>query len=126
MYINNFLLTLGLASSIAPASAFFRMSCPGTLTRQRLDPIVNAGKVSGHVHAISGGSGFSPQMTFQQARAAKCSSCEIKEDMSNYWTPQLYAKAKNGTFFQVPVAGGEGMTVYYLWVLSTQPDNNIC
>lgn len=59
-------------------------------------------------------------MTFQQARSAKCSSCEIKEDMSNYWTPQLYVKKKDGTFTTVPVVGGDsddsngGMTVYYL------------
>ncbi|KAF2470030.1 WSC-domain-containing protein [Lindgomyces ingoldianus] len=119
MYINNLALALGLAGSIAPASAFFRMSCPGRLVRERIDPIVNPGAVGGHVHTISGGSAFGPSMTFQQARAAKCSSCEIKEDMSNYWTPQLYVHAKNGSFFPVPVVGdggdtNGGMTVYYL------------
>ncbi|KAF2795994.1 WSC-domain-containing protein [Melanomma pulvis-pyrius CBS 109.77] len=95
------------------------MSCPGRVARERLDPVVNPGIVSGHVHTISGGAGFGPSMTFEQARASKCSSCEIKEDMSNYWTPQLYVHAKNGSFFPVPVAGdgqdtNGGMTVYYL------------
>lgn len=119
MFFNNVALALGLAASIAPADAFFRMSCPGRVARERLDPVVNPGKVSGHVHTISGGAGFSPSMTFEGARASKCSSCEIKEDMSNYWTPQLYVHAKNGSFFPVPVAGDPednngGMTVYYL------------
>ncbi|KAF1941766.1 WSC-domain-containing protein [Clathrospora elynae] len=95
------------------------MSCPGRNVRERLDPVINPGVVSGHVHTISGGGGFSASMTYQDARAAKCSSCQIKEDMSNYWTPQLYVKFKNGTFFPVPVMGdgddtNGGMTVYYL------------
>jgi hypothetical protein len=39
--------------------------------------------------------------------------------MSNYWTPQLYVRMKNGTFQPVPVMGDPldvngGMTVYYL------------
>ncbi|KAF2122666.1 hypothetical protein BDV96DRAFT_618030 [Lophiotrema nucula] len=78
-----------------------------------------AAYVAGHLHTISGGSGFGPKMTFQQARASRCSSCTIKEDMSNYWTPQLYFQAQNGSFIPVPVAGdgddtNGGMTVYYL------------
>ena len=119
MFFNNVALALGLAASIAPADAFFRMSCPGRVARERLDPIVSPGMVSGHVHTISGGAGFGPSMTFEGARASKCSSCEIKEDMSNYWTPQLFVHAKNGSFSPVPVAGdgqdtNGGMTVYYL------------
>ncbi|PSN59421.1 WSC-domain-containing protein, partial [Corynespora cassiicola Philippines] len=90
MFSNNALLALGLAGILSPAEAFFRMSCPGRLVRERLDPIINPGGVSTHVHTISGGSAFSAEMTFEQQRAAKCSSCTIKEDMSNYWTPQLY------------------------------------
>ncbi|KAF2867803.1 hypothetical protein BDV95DRAFT_502105 [Massariosphaeria phaeospora] len=95
------------------------MGCPGRVVRNRLDPIVNPGGVASHVHTISGGSGFGPSMTFQQARDSKCSSCQIKEDMSNYWTPQLMVQMKDGTFQPVPVQGdgddsNGGMTVYYL------------
>jgi hypothetical protein len=95
------------------------MSCPGRLVRERVDPIVAPGAVSGHVHTISGGSGFSPSMTFQDARASKCSSCTIKEDRSNYWSPQLYVNFKNGSFAPVPTVGDPtdtsgGMAVYYL------------
>jgi hypothetical protein len=70
---------LYLALALAGYSeAFFRMSCPGRIVRERLDPIVNPGKVAGHVHTVSGGSGFSASMTYQNARASKCSSCTIK------------------------------------------------
>ncbi|KAI8943290.1 hypothetical protein NX059_001310 [Plenodomus lindquistii] len=134
MLPNTLLSTLGL---IATANAFFRMSCPGRIVRERLDPVVAPGAISSHVHTISGGSGFSANMTYEDARASKCSSCEIKvylvpphavldqqptttqEDKSNYWTPTLYARLRNNSFTPVPVAGDHsdtngGMTVYYL------------
>ncbi|KAH7092289.1 hypothetical protein FB567DRAFT_614146 [Paraphoma chrysanthemicola] len=62
---------LYLALAMAGYSdAFFRMSCPGRVVRDRVDPIVNPGKVAGHVHTVSGGSGFSASMTYQDARAS--------------------------------------------------------
>ncbi|KAG9658955.1 WSC domain protein, partial [Aureobasidium melanogenum] len=110
------LSVLALASS---ASAFWRMPCPGRVATERLDPIVNPGGVSGHVHTISGSNGFKAEMTYADARGGACSSCPIKQDMSNYWTPKLYYQSENGTFIDVPQAGdGQGvyggMTVYYL------------
>jgi hypothetical protein len=75
MFYKKLFMALNLAGY---SDAFFRMSCPGPLVRERLDPIVNPGKIAGHVHTISGGSGFGPSMTYGDARAAKCSSCEIK------------------------------------------------
>ncbi|KAH7380266.1 hypothetical protein DE146DRAFT_289970 [Phaeosphaeria sp. MPI-PUGE-AT-0046c] len=102
------------------ANAYFSMKCAGRIVRERLDPIVNPGRVAGHVHTISGGSGFSANMTFEDARASTCSSCPPKQDLSNYWTPQLYVKLKDGTGFRpVPLVGDSqdrngGMTIYYL------------
>lgn len=112
-------LFLAVLGQTATVNAFFRMSCPGRIVRERLDPIVNPGSVSSHVHTISGGSGFSANMSYADARASKCSSCQIKEDMSNYWTPTLYVHLRNGSFTPVPVIGDPsdtngGMTVYYL------------
>lgn len=52
-------------------------------------------------------------MDYAQARAAKCSSCPIKEDMSNYWTPKLYFQAKDGTFQSVPTVGDNANDVGY-------------
>lgn len=44
---------------IAGANAFWRMECPGRVGLARMDPIINPGEVSGHVHAIHGSSGES-------------------------------------------------------------------
>jgi hypothetical protein len=58
-------------------------------------------------------------MNYDQARASKCSSCPIKQDFSNYWTPKLYFQGQDGTFTSVPTVGDNaqdlngGMTVYY-------------
>ena len=67
-------------------------------------------------------------MTYADARGGACSSCPIKQDMSNYWTPKLYYQSENGTFIDVPQAGdGQGifggMTVYYLQRGGPKNDN---
>ena len=93
------------ASLLAPASAFIRFGCANNLVEERADPIVEPGKVSRHAHKIAGGNGFGFEMTYEQARNAKCSSCPIKQDMSNYWTPKLYYMAQDGTFQSVPTVG---------------------
>ncbi|KAI7553806.1 WSC-domain-containing protein [Hortaea werneckii] len=111
---------LALTSTLlAPTEAFWRMPCPGRLLLERIDPIVDPGEVSGHVHTVSGGSGFGFNTSFEQQRASACSSCPIKQDMSAYWTPKLYWMSEDGTQFEdVPQAGESegvtgGMTVYY-------------
>lgn len=65
------------------------------------------------------GNGFDFTMTYADARSSECSSCPIKQDLSNYWTPSLYYMAENGTFESVVQSGSGdgnygGMTVYYL------------
>ncbi|KAK4993470.1 hypothetical protein LTR50_000400 [Elasticomyces elasticus] len=111
--------TLGLAASLAdPVAAFWRMSCPGRILSERADPIVFPGVVAPHVHTISGSNGFGFTENYDQAKGGSCTSCPIKQDMSNYWTPKLYYQAENGSFIDVPQAGDGlgiygGMTVYY-------------
>jgi len=53
--------------------------------------------------------------------AASCTSCQMADDFSNYWTAVLYFKNKNGSYHrvpQIPNVGFEGatggMTVYYM------------
>jgi hypothetical protein len=111
---------LGLAALLAaPASGTFVVQCYSRLFDQRADPVVNPGVASGHVHTITGGSGFNFSMTYDDARASSCSTCNIKQDLSNYWTPKLYFKAQNGSFLDVPIVGDTdggqmgGMAVYY-------------
>ena len=111
--------TFGAILALAgAANAFWRMPCGGRLLLERADPIIDPGKPAGHVHTISGGNGFDFEMDYAKANASTCSSCPIKKDLSNYWTPKLYYVAEDGTFEDVPQAGeGEGrtggMTVYY-------------
>ncbi|KAK1148182.1 hypothetical protein N8T08_010827 [Aspergillus melleus] len=110
---------LGLLALYATsASAFWRMMCPSRLVQQRADPIMSPGEVAGHVHTISGGNGFKFDMNYDDARNSDCSSCPIKQDLSNYWTPKLYYHAENGSFISVPQIGDQwentgGMNVYY-------------
>lgn len=105
---------LGLVALFSSqADAYWRMSCPGTVFTGRVDPIVSPGKVSGHVHVVLGGNGFAPTMDYASTQKSTCTTCTIKGDLSNYWVPTLYYRAKNSTFINVPLAGGQGGTVYY-------------
>lgn len=99
----------------------------------RLDPLVNPGSVpSPHVHQIVGGNTFNASMTTGDvSSAATCTTCAFSEDFSNYWTANLYFKARNGTYKRVPQGGAAlqfndnfstqtagGILVYYV---SAQP-----
>ncbi|KAL2200852.1 hypothetical protein P885DRAFT_25702 [Corynascus similis CBS 632.67] len=109
---------------IAPVRAGLRFPC-STLTVQRLDPVVEPGKIpSAHVHHIVGGNAFNATMEGDVGERATCTTCQMSEDFSNYWTAQLYFKHPNGSYHRVPVipvqpllGGSEGakagLTVYY-------------
>ena len=104
-------IALGTVVALAsPAAAFWRMPCNGPVVVERADPVVDPGKVSGHVHTVMGGNGFDFTMNFDTARASTCSTCMISKDLSNYWVPTLYYKAKNGSFISVEQ---NGATIYY-------------
>ncbi|KAK7702584.1 hypothetical protein SLS64_009547 [Diaporthe eres] len=58
---------------------------------------------------------------FDPSVESTCTSCTFSEDFSNYWTANLYFRARNGTFKRVPqmlnlaLEGGDGgITVYYI------------
>ncbi|KAI1180932.1 hypothetical protein F4777DRAFT_179239 [Nemania sp. FL0916] len=110
---------------VVPVQAGLRFQC-STLTIQRLDPVVQPGaNPSSHVHHIVGGNAFNASMTGDVAERATCTTCEMSEDFSNYWTATLYFKHQNGSYHRVPVipvnpgnldgyAGTQGgLTVYY-------------
>lgn len=51
---------------------------------------------------------------------ASCTTCTFDQDFSNYWTANLYFKARNGSYHRVPQIANEvigdangGITVYY-------------
>ncbi|KAF2703137.1 WSC-domain-containing protein [Pleomassaria siparia CBS 279.74] len=119
----------GLVAALAtPANSTFVVQCYSRLFDQRADPLVSPGTAAGHVHTISGGNGFNFTMDYNSARASKCSTCNIKQDLSNYWSPKLYFKAQNGSFLSVPIIGDTnggdmgGMAIYYL--TRGGPDND--
>ncbi len=110
---------------LAPVQAGLRFPC-STLTIQRLDPAAQPGaNPSGHVHHIVGGNAFNITMEGDVGARATCTTCQMAEDFSNYWTAVLYFKdPTNGTFHRVsptavqPLLGGSGgaqggLTVYY-------------
>ncbi|KAL2268797.1 hypothetical protein VTJ83DRAFT_3643 [Remersonia thermophila] len=73
----------------------------------RIDPLVNPGQVpSPHVHQIVGGNAFNVTMpTGDVAQHADCTTCSFADDFSNYWTANLYFRARNGSFKRVPQGG---------------------
>lgn len=107
---------------IAPVHAGLRFGC-STLTIQRLDPVVNPGqRPSAHLHHIVGGNAFNATMQGDVGARATCTTCQMSEDFSNYWTAVMYFKhPTNGSYHRVPVvnnaalaAGTQGgITVYY-------------
>ena len=77
-----------------------------------ISSIVQPGGPSQHMHSIVGGSNFDKTMSYESARKAKCSTAQVQEDKSNYWTPQLYYYNPNDTTFEaIPAAG---VNTYYL------------
>ena len=117
--MKSFSLALTLIGS---AHAGLRFGC-SSLTIQRLDPVVEPGKLpSAHVHHIVGGNAFNATMEGDVGARATCTTCQMSEDFSNYWTAVLYFKhPQNGSYHRVPViangalaAGTQGgITVYY-------------
>ncbi len=110
---------------IAPVQAGLRFPC-STLTIQRLDPVVQPGAIpAAHVHHIVGGNAFNATMTGDVGERGTCTTCQMADDFSNYWTAHLYFKhPTNGSYHRVPVLpvqpllGGSqgasgGLTVYY-------------
>ncbi|KAK7716780.1 hypothetical protein SLS63_010983 [Diaporthe eres] len=87
----------------------------------------NPGAVpASHVHHIVGGNAFNATMEGDVGARATCTTCEMSEDFSNYWTAVLYFKhPTNGSYHRVPVipvnpgnldgySGTKGgLTVYY-------------
>lgn len=92
------------------ADAYWRMSC-SIIQTGRLDPNISPGEVSAHVHKVSGASNFGLSNTYENLIASQCTSCEVQDDKSIYWTPQLYYQHTNGNLEEVP---NGGTVVYYL------------
>ncbi|KAH8654424.1 hypothetical protein BGZ60DRAFT_495879 [Tricladium varicosporioides] len=110
------------------STTMLRFGCSQVVI-DRLDPLVNPGQVpSTHVHQIVGGNGFNATMPVTDVSSlADCTTCQFSEDFSNYWTANLYFKARNGTYKRVQQGGaalqfndkvstqiGGGILIYYV------------
>ncbi|RYO17372.1 hypothetical protein AA0121_g5910 [Alternaria tenuissima] len=116
-----------IATFAVPAQAALRFGC-STLSIQRLDPLVEPGKLpSAHVHQIVGGNAFNATMQEDPSTIATCTTCTFSEDFSNYWTAAMFFKHTNGSYKRVPIMQNSalpngingGITIYY-----TQQDFN--
>lgn len=76
----------------------------------RVDPIVNPGVESPHVHTVFGGSNFAVDATGESMAQSSCTSAKVKGDKSAYWMPRVYFQDESG-FEPVPVLY---TNVYYL------------
>ncbi|KAF2157539.1 hypothetical protein K461DRAFT_299390 [Myriangium duriaei CBS 260.36] len=104
--------TIGVLSLVPHVDAFWRMPCRSRTGLARLDPIMAPGQLSDHAHAIHGGGGFSMDVKATELKDSSCTSCEVTQDKSAYWTPSLHFMYPNGTTVIVPQIGG--MLAYYL------------
>lgn len=121
MYIKP-LAAVSLAATVA-AQELMRFGC-SQLTFDRIDPLVEPGnEPSAHLHQVIGGNSFNASMLPEDVdppNDSTCTSCTYSEDFSNYWTANIYYKARNGTFKRVPQVANlglgveGGMTVYYI------------
>ncbi|WVQ94808.1 hypothetical protein IAU59_001891 [Kwoniella sp. CBS 9459] len=100
------------------ADPFFVVQHGTSIITSRLDPIISPGGISAHVHAIVGTSSFKPDYTYENSCAGKCTSANVKVDMSSYWTPQLYRKTDSGGFELVKM---NRVNTYY-FIRRTGPD----
>jgi len=111
-------------SGCCATAAMMRFEC-SQLVIERLDPLVQPGvSPSAHMHQIAGGNSFQAKMTpvaYDPSVQSNCTSCTYSEDFSNYWTANLFFRARNGTFKRVPQltnlglrGKNGGLTVYYI------------
>ncbi|KAI1769044.1 hypothetical protein GGR53DRAFT_274983 [Hypoxylon sp. FL1150] len=117
------LLPAAAAVQMAAAQELMRFGC-SQLTIDRIDPLVEPGNMpSAHMHQLIGGNSLNASMApvdHDPPTASSCTSCTYSEDFSNYWTANLYFRARNGTYKRVPQFANlglgveAGMTVYYI------------
>ncbi|KAH8701950.1 hypothetical protein BGW36DRAFT_261716, partial [Talaromyces proteolyticus] len=93
------------------SSNFWRLPCMSRSGAARMDPLMAPGKISDHLHTVFGSSGFSESVTQANLLDSSCTSCQVTQDRSVYWTPPLMFKYPNGSTAMVNQDGG--MLAYY-------------
>ncbi|CAK7199469.1 hypothetical protein SEUCBS139899_002149 [Sporothrix eucalyptigena] len=112
----------GSGGSTGHGTSLVRFGCSQVVI-ERLDPLVNPGVLpSPHVHQVVGGNAFNASMASTDVSGiASCTTCNFPDDLSNYWTANLYFQARNGSYKRVPQIHNRmedgyegGTTVYYV------------
>jgi len=106
------LMAFSLTLLTSKVDAFWRMPCRSRSGLARIDPLVANGSISQHAHAIHGSSGFDISASYNSLVDGSCTSCEVAQDKSAYWTPAPYFQSSTGEFTVVQQVGG--MLAYYL------------
>ncbi|KAL0571171.1 hypothetical protein V5O48_010786 [Marasmius crinis-equi] len=105
-------LAIVLVTTTSVAHAWFRLPCTNPLVQVRVDPIISPNQVpSQHVHTVHGAYNFKSNSTFDTLRASKCTSCQVAQDLSNYWFPKLYFRDPKTQKFEAVPNGG--LLIYY-------------
>lgn len=79
----------------------------------RLDPVVQPGTTSTHLHNIVGGNRFNATYDSAFLLSSTCTTSPITADKSNYWQPAMYFMNKTTnpiSFTRVP----SGYNIYYI------------
>lgn len=63
------------------------------------------------IQTVHGASGFKGPSTYESLRQSNCTSCLVKEDLSNYWFPKLYFHDRAANKFEEVNNGG--LLIYY-------------
>lgn len=108
------ILAAASAAQLGAAQELMRFGC-SQLTIDQIDPLVEPGALpSAHMHQVVGGNSFNATMTavtYDPSQLASCTSCTYNQDFSNYWTANIYFKARNGTYKRVPQVTNLGLGV---------------
>eukprot|EP00890_Picochlorum_soloecismus_P002501 jgi/Picsp_1/3251/NSC_06091-R1_glucan endo- -beta-d-glucosidase len=117
-------LLLAALQMVQTAFGFWAVDC-GIVAKERFDPIASPGDISDHVHVVAGSSNFGPNATTGEfLRQGECTSCDVAQDKSAYWAPQMYmapaetAGKDEGLILQaggvpVPTMDGNAFVIYY-------------
>ncbi|OJJ07946.1 hypothetical protein ASPVEDRAFT_143405 [Aspergillus versicolor CBS 583.65] len=106
-------LVAGLAAFAGVADAFWRLPCQGRSGLARMDPLMDPGEPSYHVHTVHGSNGFTWDADRSTLLEGSCTSCAVRQDKSAYWAPSLYfVDNETGDSELVDEVGG--LLAYYL------------
>jgi hypothetical protein len=70
-------------------------------------------QVSNHLHHFIGPSKINPGLTYNDVRSSRCTTAEITDDMSAYWSPSMYHITKKDKLVSLE---STGTSVYWFGI----------